>query len=123
MSAALRFLDSDGATVITTVDLGDIATPGSSANKKLFAQNFGTSAATSVVVSIEAVGTNDGDDYAKIAPDLSGSPGTFGTGDVSLGTIAALAKVAFWTQAVLPAGLTADANPRRFRLDARGLTT
>lgn len=123
MSASLRILDSNGTTVITTVDAGDIATPGSSANKKLFVQNFGTSAATAVVVSIEPVGTNDGDDYAKIAPDLSGSPGTFGTTDVSLGTIAPLATAPFWTQVVLPGGLTADANPRRFRLDATGLTT
>lgn len=123
MSASLRMLDSDGTTVITTVDVGDVATPGSSAEKKLFVQNFGTSDAVGVVVSIEAVGTNDGDDYAKIAEDLSGSPGTFGTADVSLGTIAPLASEPFWTQVVLPGGLTADANPRRFRLDATGLTT
>lgn len=74
-------------------------------------------------MSIEAIGTNDGDDYAKIAEDLGGSPGTFGTADVALGTIAPLATVAFWTEAVLPSGLTADNNPRRYRLDATGLTT
>lgn len=86
-------------------------------------QNFGTTDAVGVTVSIETVGTNDGETYAKIAEDLGGSPGTFGTDDVDLGTIAPLATEAFWTEAVLPSGLTADNNPRRYRLDATGLTT
>ena len=122
MSAQLRFLNTDEATVITTVNEGNVETPGSSANKKLFVQNFGTTEATAVTVSIEQVGTNDGSTYGQIAADVSGSPGTFGTGDVSLGTIAVLTDRAVWVKVVLPSGLTADANPRRFRLDATGLT-
>jgi hypothetical protein len=116
-------LDSDGATVLTTLNLGNVATPGSTSAHKLFVQNFGTSAATGVVVSINQVGTNDGSTYAQIAPDSGGSPGTFGTGNVTLGTINALATSPFWVEVVLPAGLTADANPRRFNLVATGLTS
>jgi hypothetical protein len=123
MPAALRTLDSDGSTVITTVNLGNLATPGTSANKKLFVQNFGTVTAQSVTLEIEAVGTNDGNLYLQTAPDVSGSPGTFAQTTITMGDIAVLATVAFWIRVVLPSGLTADDNPRRANLVASGLTT
>jgi len=123
MPAALRILDSDQATVITTLDVGNVATPGTSSNHKLYVQNFGTVTALSVTLAIEQVGTNDGSSYLQTAPDVSGSPGTWGQTDLSMGDIAVLATVAFWIREVLPSGLTADANPRRVNLKASGLTT
>lgn len=122
MPAALRILDTDESTIITTKNLGSINTPGQSSNVKLFVENFGDETAQDVTVSIEALGTNDGDNYAQIAPDVSGSPGTWQTADLDLGDIDTLEHTPFWTRVVLPTGLTADNNPRRYQLDASGFT-
>lgn len=122
MPAALRILDSDGITVITTLNVGNVATPATSGNRKLFVQNFGTVTAQSVSLTIEQVGTNDGNSYLQTAPDVAGSPGTWGQGAISMGNIAVLTSVAFWTREVLPSGLTSDANPRRVNVKASGLT-
>lgn len=122
MPAQLRFLASDQATVVSSDNLGNIATPGSSTAKKYYVNNIGTTAATGVTVSKEAVGTNDGDDYTQLALDAAGSPGSFGQGPLSLGTINALASTPFWVRIVHPAGLTADLNPRRANIVAAGLT-
>lgn len=122
MPASLRFLDSDGATVITSEDLGSILSPGSSSNTKLFVENTGDQTAQTVTVEIEQVGTNDGDDYALLAPDVAGSPGAFVTTPVSLGNIAAGAKTAFWTKATLVAGLSAIGNTRQYKIHAEANT-
>ena len=122
MAADLRILDSDGTTVITSSDQGNIATPGNSTAKKFYVENIGTTQATEVTVSIEAFGTNDGSDYTYTAPDIAGSPGSFGQSDISLGTIAPLATSPFWVQITQPAGLTADFNPRRSNIVVAGLT-
>jgi|SRR5579872_880617 len=116
MSASLQFFDSDGVTVVTTVSLGNIPTPGTSAPRKLFLNNAGNQTAQNATVAIEAIGTNDGSTYAQTAPDVSGSPGTFGTSTLNLGNIAVSASVPFWVQSVLISGLTADGNPRRYTL-------
>ncbi len=122
MPAALRVLDSDGSTVITTLNLGNIATPGNSSQHKCFVNNNGTSTAQSVSLTINQVGTNDGNSYLQTAPDVSGSPGTCGQTSISLGDIAVSASVAFWVRVVLPSGLTADNNPRRVDVKASGFT-
>lgn len=122
MPAALRFNDTDGSTVITSYDEGDIASPGQTANKKFYVENFGDQTAQSTTVDIEAVGTNDGDDYAQSALDSGGSPGTFGITQLALGNIAAGARVAFWSRIILTSGVTADNNPRRFNLTANADT-
>lgn len=122
MPAQLRILSSDGTTVVTSDNLGNVATPGTDGPTKYFVNNFGTSAALSVTVGIEAIGTNDGDDYTQIAVDIAGAPGSFGQTDLSLGTIAPLSSVAFWVRVVQPAGLTADNNPRRANVVADALT-
>lgn len=123
MPAELRILDDDGTTVVTTTNEGSVATPGSSTAKKFFVNNFGTGDATEVTITPEAFGTNDGIDYLYIAPDSSGSPGTFTQDPIVVGTIAPLASVPFWIQVVHPSGLTADNNPRRANVVAAGLTT
>lgn len=122
MPADIRFLDTDETTVITTFDFGSVATPGQSANKKLFVENSGDETAQSVTMTIAAIGTNDGDDHAEVALDSGGSPGTFGAGPLSLGNIAAGNTVPFWTRVNVASVLTADGNPRRYALDAEGGT-
>lgn len=122
MSATLRFLNSDGSEVITTLSEGNIDSPGDSANEKVLVENFGDLDAQEVTITLVQVGTNDGDDYAELAEDMSGSPGTFSTDPLELGTIAALERVPFWTRVELPTGLTADANPRRYDIKATALT-
>lgn len=122
MPATLRVLDSDGSTVITTLNLGSVSTPGSTSGHKCFVNNNGTATAQSVSLTIEQVGTNDGNSYLQTAPDSGGSPGTWGQTSISLGDIAVSASVAFWVRVVLPSGLTADGNPRRVNVKASGFT-
>lgn len=122
MPAQLRILDDDETTVITSDNLGNIPTPGTSSDQKYFVNNFGTSASLETVVTIEAFGTNDGDDYTQIAEDNAGVPGTFSQDPVELGTIAPLTSAPFWARVAQPAGLTADNNPRRANLVANSLT-
>lgn len=120
MSAALRFKNTDGTTVITTLSLGNIASPGASSNHKLYVENYGDATAQSVTMTLETVGSSDGITYALEATDVAGSPGAFGAGPLSVGDIAAGIKVAFWTRASLVSGLTADQNPRRYDIQADG---
>jgi hypothetical protein len=122
MSAALRFYDSDGTTVITSYDFGTVASPGSTSSKKFYIENFGDQTAQTTTIDLEAVGTNDGDDYAQTALDVAGSPGAFGTSQLTLGSIAAGIKVAFWSRVVLPSGVTADNNTRRYNLTGTAFT-
>lgn len=122
MSAALQFLDSDGVTVITTKNSGNIPSPGQSSQFKVFLQNTGNQTAQSLTVSIQAIGTNDGNIYAQLALDNGGVPGTFGTSPLSLGNLTAGSSVPFWFQEVLPAGVTADNNQRRYSIQYSATT-
>jgi hypothetical protein len=122
MPATARFLDTDGSTVIVDEDLGSILSPGSSAGTKLYVENFGDQTAQAVALSIEAVGTNDGDDYALLALDVAGSPGAYATTPLSLGDITAGNSTAFWVKVTLVAGLSAEGNTREFKLHAAGST-
>lgn len=123
MSAILQFLDSDDSTIITTTTLGNVDSPGTSTQKKLFLKNTGDQTSTSTTIAIQAVGTNDGSAFALIAPDSGGSPGTFGTSDLSVGTLAAGAQYVFWTECSLVAGLSPDGNLRRYTLHAAGTSS
>lgn len=123
MPAELRILEADETTVVTTTNEGNVATAGSSTPTQFYVNNFGTSNATEVTVSITAVGTNDGEDYLQIAEDVAGSPGTFSQDPIEMGTIAPLASVPFWIQIVQPSGLTANDNPRRANVNVACLTT
>lgn len=120
MSAILEFLNSDNSTVITTLDIGNVASPGASSQTKLFLKNIGDQSATATTIAIQPLGTNDGSAFALIAPDSGGSPGTFSNATLSVGTLAAAAEYAFWTEVTLVAGLSPDGNPRRFNLHAEG---
>ena len=120
MPASLQFLASDGTTVITTDNEGAIPSPGSSTATKYFVKNVGDVQCTNLVLSLVQVGSNDGVLYALIAPDSGGSPGTFGTSNITIGTLAAGASQAFWAKSTLTAGLTPNNNPRRWTIHAAG---
>lgn len=122
MSATLQFLDTDELTVITSVDEGNVESPETTTAVKRFVKNNGDESAEETELAIEAVGTNDGDDYAYLAPDVSGSPGAFVQTPLSLGTISPGSTVPFWLRESVPAARTADNNPRRFDLVATALT-
>lgn len=122
MGALLRFYDTDNVTVISSVSLGNINTPGTSIEKKLYVENYGDVALDGGTVAIVQVGLNDGDDYALVAPDVAGVPGSFTAGPLAIGTLAIATKYAFWTKAVLPSGLTPDLNQRVYLLRGQGTT-
>jgi len=122
MSATLEFLNTDNSTVITTLDIGNVASPGSSTQTKLFLKNVGDQSATSTTIAIQAIGTNDGSAFALMAPDSGGSPGTFVNTDLSVGTLAAGSEYTFWVLVQTVAGLAPDGNPRRYNLHAAGQT-
>ena len=116
MSASVRFFDSDGITVITIINVGNVATPSTSSPHKVFVDNNGDQIAQGVSVSLEQVGTNDGFVYGQLAPDVSGSPGTFTSGPLTLSNIVAGASTPIWFREVLVSGLTPDDNPRRYNI-------
>jgi len=123
MSAILQMLAADQTTVITSLNDGNVATPGTIAAHKLGIKNNGDQDALELTLTITPVGTNDGSTYAQIAPDVAGSPGTFQTTPLSFGTLVTGATIAYWLKEVVPSGRTADQNPRRFDLVASANTT
>lgn len=122
MPATLRVIDTDGSTIITAINFGNVDTPGETSDKLIYVENFGDETAQDVSFTLEAVGTNDGDDWALIAADSGGSPGSYDTTAIDLGDILSLNRVAVWAKVALPSGLTSDNNPRRFNLKASGVT-
>lgn len=123
MSAQFRIFASDQQTVITTENLGNILSPGSSSNVKMYLQNFGNQTANSVLISINPLAGNDGNLYAYLAVDSNGSPGPFGPGPLSVGSSSVLSMTPFWTNVQLIAGLTPDGNPRRYSIVCSGTST
>lgn len=70
----------------------------------------------------------DSDDWIEFAPDVTGSPGTWQSGPLTLtesgetsGTITAAGTVNFWVRMVIPSS-TSPGDRRLFLLRARGLT-
>lgn len=122
MSAAYQFLANDGVTPISSLNLGNVDSPDQSGNERFFVKNIGDTTAQGTVVDLVGVGLNDGIDYAQDAPNNISEPGPFGTTQIAAGDIAAGSAVAIWTRAVLPAGVTATGNPRRYNIQARGFT-
>lgn len=118
MPAALRFLAADESTVLLSDNHGNIATPGTSTALKRFVENFGDADADDLTVTITQIGTNDGDDYAQLAPDSGGSPGAWTTSPLTFGTLGDGLTAPFWVREVVPAGRSADNNPRRYDVAA-----
>jgi hypothetical protein len=123
MSAQLRVLAADQSTIITSANLGNILTPGSSSNVKFYLQNFGDQTCNNVTVSIGSIAANDGSLYAFIAADISGAPDTFGPGPLVVGNVGVLASVPFWSKVITMQGLDPSNNPRRYALVCQGTST
>lgn len=122
MPAAFRFLAADDTTIISFDSHGNVQTPGTSTQLKRFVENYGDVQADELTVTITQVGLNDGDDYAQIAPDSGGSPGAWTTSPLTFGTLINSATAPFWVRENVPAGRTADNNPRRYDLVASALS-
>lgn len=123
MSAQFRILAADQQTPITTLNLGNILTPGSSSNVKVYLNNFGDQMANNVSIAIAAVAGNDGSLYGFLAADNSGVPGPFGAGPLVVGNVASMGMYPFWTDVQTIAGLDPSNNPRRYTIVASGTST
>jgi hypothetical protein len=62
---------------------------------------------------------NDGIDFAQIAEDIGGNPGSFGTAPISIGTLNPEDTVYFWVKVTVPSSTTPAGNPRQFNVVAR----
>lgn len=116
MPASIRILD-DAFNVVTSLNFGAIAASASQ-SKKIYIENNGTTSASSVRINLHRVASNDGVDYSKFAQDDSGNPGTYQTGEISLGTVTAGQRVPLWVKATTPAGVSPQGNPRQFDVTA-----
>lgn len=112
MSATLQIQDT-ASNPLTSNSWGIIAANTNSA-VKFFLANIGTDEATDAVLTPLRLGGSDGVDNVSIAPDVSGNPGTYQSIPLTLGTIAAGAKTAFWVKVSAPAFANPSGNPRQF---------
>lgn len=98
----------------TTLNFGAI-NGGTSYQQRINVTNTGTTTATSISISVARITSNDGVDYAELAPDISGTPGTFSTNPLTIpGGLASGAVYWFWVQVFVPTGATPQGNPRQF---------
>jgi len=116
MAATLEIEDDTGAA-ITTVNFGAV-NGGASQALKFQVKNVGNQVATSVQLSIARLASNDGIDFAQIAEDFGGNPGSYGTTVINLGTMIAGAYISFWCKVTVPIGTTPAGNPRMFDIIA-----
>ena len=121
MAALILFLDEDD-NPITTLNLGAVDFPDTSENTLIKAVNVGDVLASEITISLQPVGDNDGDDYAKLSADSGGSPTGFSSSSVLIGDVDVLEEVPLWTRTEIPTGITADDNPRRYTIRASGYT-
>ncbi len=112
MAATLEIQDDTGAP-ITSANFGAV-NGGANQAIKFTVKNVGDQSATSVQLSIARLASNDGIDFAQIAEDIGGNPGSYGTTAINIGTLATLASVDFWVKVTVPTGTTPAGNPRQF---------
>lgn len=115
MSAVIT-LEDDAGNPITSYNWGAVQN-GVPANYKFQAANTGDQNALSVILSLQRLNQNDGIDFALIAPDVGGNPGTFAASSLSLGTLTPNQVVPFWVQVSPPTGTTPAGNPRGFNVE------
>lgn len=121
MAAALRFYAADGVTIITSLYLGSVGSPGSSSPQQVILENFGDGAAANLSLAIQSVPSVDGGEWGLLAPDVNGSPGTFVAGPLSLSALQPTERVAFWTKSSVSSGQSAKAIPRRYQVLVSGV--
>lgn len=112
---ATLIIENDALTPINTVNFGTVAGGGTQQIRMLLT-NTGSVTATSVVLSLTRITTNDGVDFTKLAPDVSGAPGAFSTNPLTPGTIASGGRYWFWVEVVVPVGASPQGNPRNFNI-------
>lgn len=115
--AATIELENDAGSPITSFDWGAILDNANEAFK-FFAKNTGDQNATSVLLSVQRLNQNDGLDFALIAPDVGGNPGSYTASPLNIGTMIPGASVAFWVKVTVPSGTTPGGNPRQFYAQA-----
>lgn len=118
MAASINWYDTDDTTLLTSVDQGTIP-PGTSyfqrvgAYRQLRVKNDGTETFTTVNVEIQQAGTYDGYTHQRIAPDATGSAGTFQdhtSNPLALGALAVGAVEPVWLDTIVPVGALAEAG-------------
>lgn len=112
---ATLIIENDALVPINTVNFGSVSGGGYQQIRMLLT-NTGTVEATSVVLSLTRITTNDGVDYTLLAPDVSGAPGTFGTSPLTPGTMSAGGTFWFWVKVIVPVGASPQGNPRNFNI-------
>lgn len=114
MAANVQIQD-DAGSPLTSSNYGAINASSNQA-KKFRVQNVGNQNADSVQIYLQRLGGNDGLDFAQIAPDADGNPGTYGTANLVIGTMVPDAIVYFWVKATVGANVTPAGNPRQFSI-------
>ena len=111
--AATIEIENDTGSPITSANFGAVD-GGSSQQLKFQAKNVGDQDATSVQLSIVRLASNDGLDFAQLAVDIGGNPGTFSNAPINVGSMVVGAIFVFWGKVNVPVGETPAGNPRQF---------
>ena len=115
--AATIEIEDDASNPITAANFGAV-NGGANQQLKFQVKNVGDQNATSVQLSIARLASNDGLDFAQVAEDVGGNPGSYGTAIINLGTMIPGAIIAFWVKVTVPNGTTPAGNPRQFDIVA-----
>lgn len=123
MAASLRFYAADGTTIITSLYLGSVGSPGSTDSQKVIIENFGDRTAGNLSVAVQAVPNVDGSQWGLVAPDSNGTPGAFVAGPLSIAPLQPGRRVTIWTRSTVSAGQAAQSTARRYQVVASGAET
>ncbi len=112
MAANIEIQDDSG-NALTSYNFGAIA-GNAELGIKFRLQNVGDTDASSVSLFLQRLSANDGLDFAVIAEDIEGNPGTYSPNVINVGSLAAGAIKYFWGKVVVPVATTPAGNPREF---------
>ena len=108
------FLDQDGQLLDSPMSLGSVPKDRISTGIKYYMRALEAEGGT-VTLGIISDARTDADDILQIAPDSSGSPGTWGS-SASLGTFSEGEETPFWLRCNPGAGTTQEAKIARLQL-------
>jgi hypothetical protein len=106
-------IQSDTGYALTSYNFGAI-NGGALQEHKFRVQNVGNNPATNVQLFLQRLASNDGLDYATLAEDASGNPGTYSRNAIIIGDLAPGQLRYFWAKVTVPSGTTPAGNPRQF---------
>lgn len=113
---AIITIENDASIPVTSVNFGAVS-GGSFQQLRMNATNTGTTTASALQLFLVRVASNDGVDFAQIAPDVSGNPGTYSTNPLNVGTLAAGATYWFWVIVSVASSASPQGNPRTFGVE------